>query len=307
MAEPRVSVIVPAYKCAHLIGRAINTIMAQTRPADEIIVVDDGSPDDIPAALRPYGDRITYRRKSNGGAASARNVGIDMATGDLIAFLDSDDLWFPNKLATQLAVFQEYPEVGLVSSRYRIDENDGSVLYCPDLDKPVWDRVVAPTGAEAFQLAMYVWTSVVMVRRSHLGSRRFDTGLRIAEDRDLWVKLVTQSPIYLQSECQGSLVELMGSLSRSDIDLDCECMLKMIHHHKDLLGPAGVRHWEALVYRRWAGTYLSQGRFGRALRLAARRLAYEPLSPEGWWVLAKSSVSALAGFVGAIQLTDMVN
>lgn len=293
MCEPRVSVIIPAYKCAGMIGRAIDSLLAQTRQPDEIIVVDDGSPDDIPEALRPYGDRITYLRKSNGGAASARNAGLDIATGDLIAFLDSDDLWDAAKLKDQLDIFARYPEVGFITSRYRIDSIDGNIDAFPDLDGIPWDSVQNPKGARAFDLAMLAWTSVVVFRRSILGSNRFDVTLKIAEDRDLWVRLVTKTPIYLQSAVTGTLMELKGSLSRENLDLDCRCMLQMLSQHASLLGKDGVRRWKTRVYRRWAGTYLGQGMSNLAIKPALKRLFYQPLSAEGWWALAKSSYHAL--------------
>jgi len=129
----------------------------------------------------------------------------------------------------------------------------------------------------------------VIIRREVLGDNRFDTRLKTAEDRDLWATLVSRTPIYLQSDLTATLIELEGSLSHSDLDLDCQCMLRVVRRHQDLLGVAGVRRWEASVYRRWAATYLGQGNGGKAILPALRRLRYQPLSPEAWWVLAKSS------------------
>ena len=293
MAEVRVSVIIPAYRCAGIIGRSIDTLMAQTRRPDEIIVVDDGSPDDIATAVAPYGNAIRLIRKANGGAASARNAGIDAATGDIIALLDSDDLWQPHKLAGQLAIFAQYPEVGLISSRYIIQTPAGTRSDYPAFDTVAYDRVLRPQGMDLFDLAMLVWTSVVIFRRNVIGTDRFDTTLQIAEDRDLWVRLLAKAPIYFQSEITATLMALENSLSRADLDLDCRCMLRMIGKHQTLLGPVGTRRWEANVYRRWAGSYLGHGLGKKAIRPALRRLCYQPFSAEGWWVLLKSSANAL--------------
>ena len=295
MDDFRVSVIMPAYRCAGTIGRAIDSIMAQTRRPDEIIVVDDGSPDDVASAIACYGDAIQLIHKTNGGASSARNAGIDAATGNVIAFLDADDLWHPRKLERQLDILERYPEVGLVASRYLIRLTAGITVDYPALGLGVFDKPLRPVGRKVFDLSLLIWTSAVTVRTSVLGSDRFDENLKIAEDRDLWIRLVRRSHTYLISRTDSTLIERPGSLSRSDLDLDCQSMLTMIRKHTDLLGPRGVRKWEASVYRRWAGTYLGCGRSDRAIRPAVRRLTYQPFSPEGWWVLLKSSIYALAG------------
>lgn len=299
MVKPRVSVIIPAYQSSRIIGFAIDSLLKQTQLPDEIIVVDDGSSDDIVAALRHYGSSVRLVRKENGGASSARNAGIDIATGDMIAFLDSDDFWHPTKLQEQLRIFEEYPEVGLISSRYLVRMGAGETKEYPPMSSAPWDCVLRPEGEKAFELAMNVWTSVVIFRRELLGDDRFDVNLKTAEDRDLWATLVSRGAIYLQSEMTATLVEMEGSLSRLDLDGDCECMLRVIDKHKSLLGKSGVRKWEASVYRRWAGTHLGHGSGDRAIKPAVRRLWYQPLSAEGWWVLAKSSFVNLGAGLNA--------
>src|SRR5579863_7730993 len=118
MSGPTVSVVIPAYKAAHTIGRALDSLLAQTRPADEILIIDDGSPDDIAGAVAPYGDRVTLLRKPNSGAASARNAGLDRVRGEWVAFLDADDYWEPHKLERQLDVLRWHPEVGVIAGRF---------------------------------------------------------------------------------------------------------------------------------------------------------------------------------------------
>jgi glycosyltransferase involved in cell wall biosynthesis len=107
---PSISAIIPLWNRAHVIGAAVDSVLAQNIPADwslEIIIVDDGSTDDVEGALRPYGNRIScIRHQRNAGAAAARNTGIAATAGDYLAFLDSDDVWMPNKLATQIAFMQ---------------------------------------------------------------------------------------------------------------------------------------------------------------------------------------------------------
>lgn len=105
-----ISVIIPAYNSAKYLSDAINSILQQTMKADEIIVVDDGSTDDTEAVLKKFKGNIRTVYQENAGTASARNRGLQMAQGDIIGFLDADDIWLKNKLELQLNLFQEYPE-----------------------------------------------------------------------------------------------------------------------------------------------------------------------------------------------------
>ena len=100
---PSISAIIPVYNRAHCIGRALDSVLAQTRPVDEILVVDDGSGDDLASALSPYAAAVrVIRHPSNRGAGAARNTGIAKAKSDYVAFLDSDDTWHSDKTARQM-------------------------------------------------------------------------------------------------------------------------------------------------------------------------------------------------------------
>ncbi len=104
-----ISVIIPSYNSAEILPDAIRSVRAQTRPADEIIVVDDGSVDDTAAVCGQFDD-VLYVRQENGGASTARNTGIERSGGDWLAFLDADDIWDPKKLEMQIAALEENPE-----------------------------------------------------------------------------------------------------------------------------------------------------------------------------------------------------
>ncbi|MCL5951129.1 MAG: glycosyltransferase [Chloroflexi bacterium] len=99
---PKVSVVIPTYNRAQLIRETLRSVLAQTYHDFEVVVIDDGSTDNTQEALVAYGSQIRYFRKDNGGQASARNLGIRVASGEYIAFLDSDDLWLPSKLEEQV-------------------------------------------------------------------------------------------------------------------------------------------------------------------------------------------------------------
>src|ERR1700678_803249 len=111
---PTISVIIPTYNRADLIGQALESALAQTHPADEIIVVDDGSTDDTERVVAQYAGQVRYMRQVNAGPSAARNRGIQAASGDFIALLDSDDLWVKDRLERQLAALTLHPGLDFI-------------------------------------------------------------------------------------------------------------------------------------------------------------------------------------------------
>lgn len=129
----RVSVIIPTYNRAEYLVRAIESVLRQTLAVSEVIVVDDESTDSTGERLRPYSSRITYIRQKNAGPAAARNRGIAAAKGDYIAFLDSDDLWLPEKNARQMELFRADPAVAVChTAADLIDDRDAVVERLSD-------------------------------------------------------------------------------------------------------------------------------------------------------------------------------
>ena len=290
MSGTSVSVVIPAYRAAGMIGRAIDSLLKQTRPPDEILVIDDGSPDDLAAALAPYGKRVRRVRQANGGAASARNHGIELVQGDLIAFLDADDYWESSKLERQLAVLKRHPEVGLIAAHYYIEfPGQARSLNHPPLPH-YRDRPLRVGGSEILAIARKIWTSTVLLRRAVLAEDRFDTTLRTAEDVELWMRLALRVPVYLISEPLATLVLEAGSLSRSDVAADSCNMLAVIRRHAAVLGRGGARAWETIVYHEWAAQHLGNGEPRQAIRPAWLRLTLQPWSPRAWWILLKATV-----------------
>ena len=245
--------IIPAYKAEQTIRRAIDSVLAQTVPPTEIIVVDDGSPDDQNAVIEKYGERVSLVRQPNGHTASARNAGLDRAQGDFIAFLDADDYWEPGKLERQLAVFAMHPELGVVGGAY-FTQKPGCERSAVGYDQRWTDRVLDVRGERAFRLATMMWTGVLIVRREILGEERFVSGLEPSEDRDMWVRFVLRGPVYLLSEPMSTAVLEPGSLSRNNIDRDCSKMLEVIRRHRNTLGPLGTLTWRSHTLYRWAAT-----------------------------------------------------
>jgi glycosyltransferase involved in cell wall biosynthesis len=184
---PRVSVIIPTYNSAALVAQAVESALGQTQAPHEVIIVDDGSTDDTAERLQPHFDRIIYVRQKNARVAAARNTGLDRATGDVIAFLDADDAWHPDKLRRQIAVLNERPEIGLLATRLTVWP--GQFLLAGDLVGDFVRERVKEISLSAMLISNLLATSSIVVRRSVLDrAGRFDTELFGPEDYDLWLR-----------------------------------------------------------------------------------------------------------------------
>ncbi|HEY8030154.1 MAG TPA: glycosyltransferase [Gaiellaceae bacterium] len=125
---PLVSAAIITHNRARYLEDAITSVLGQTCRDVELIVVDDGSTDDTDAVVAPYLDRIRYVRQEQRGKAAARNAAVELAQGELIAFCDSDDAWYPDRLDRQLAAFEQSPEVGMVHGQVTVIDSAGCVL-----------------------------------------------------------------------------------------------------------------------------------------------------------------------------------
>jgi glycosyltransferase involved in cell wall biosynthesis len=123
-----VSAIVPVHNQAQYVDQAIESVLRQVLPVAEIIVVDDGSTDSTPEVLERYRQQIRVIRQHRQGVAAARNAGVRIATGDLLAFLDADDIWLPSKLARQVELFYTKPQLGLVHCGLEEIDSNGTVF-----------------------------------------------------------------------------------------------------------------------------------------------------------------------------------
>ena len=181
-----VSVIIPSYNSARYLEKAINSVLSQTYPHIEIIVIDDGSVDNTYEVLCPYQGRIIYRHKENGGPASARNYGLTKAKGEYIAFLDADDYWLPEKLKIQIDFMRSNPDIDLVHANSWIDDGK-SELY------PIFVHDKPPSG-EVFKhlfLSNHICNLTVVVRHECMNRYRFDERDELigCEDYELWLRI----------------------------------------------------------------------------------------------------------------------
>jgi len=186
MKRPSVSVIIPTYnRSAYLVG-AIESVLSQSYCDLEIIVVDDGSTDNTQDVISGYGDRVRYLFQENKGPSSARNLGISAAEGDLIAFLDSDDLWRRDKLEKQVELFEQNSNIGLVASGHDLVNERGELISNYSLKSTELKQL-----HKKQMLRNLFSTPSVIVRKSCFQSVGvFNEKLYFAEDWDMWLRII---------------------------------------------------------------------------------------------------------------------
>lgn len=190
-----VSVIIPTYNRGNWIKEAVESVLTQSYPNYELIVVDDGSSDDTGKALRSINSKIRYIFQPNSGPSSARNKGLELSRGEWIAFLDSDDLWKPEKLTAQMEAFQKEPqfkifytkEIWIRNGKF-VNPRKKHTKYCGW----IYPRCLP---------ACIISPSSVIIHHSvfeEVGC--FDTFLPVAEDYDLWLRISSRYPVKLIPE-----------------------------------------------------------------------------------------------------------
>jgi len=190
--KPLVSVIIPTYNRGWIVKEAIDSVLEQDFSDYELIVVDDGSDDNTPSILKAYGDKIMVLQQSNKGVSAARNRGIAAASGRLIAFLDSDDLWLPGKLSAQVTFFKDHPEAVINQTQEQWIRNGGRVN-----PKKRHHKFSGMIFERSLALCL-VSPSAVMIKKSLFGTVGiFDEHLPACEDYDLWLRISCRYPVHL--------------------------------------------------------------------------------------------------------------
>ena len=200
-----ISVVIPTFNSAAFIGEALDSVMSQTLPVAEIIVVDDGSTDATEAIVAGY-PQVKWTRQSHQGPSAARNCGIRQAQSAWIAFLDSDDLWHPEKLGKQLAALRSFPSAGFSFSTLVsfFDRDNVTVENEPYLPSELQRWLNGKTDREGrafgnvypllLKTNCVLTSSLVARRQALLEAGLFDETMRHGEDHDLWLRLARRWP-----------------------------------------------------------------------------------------------------------------
>lgn len=303
---PQVSVIIPAYNGDRYIVQAVESVLSQTFTDLEIIVVDDGSTDLTHQVLEPYLDRIHYFYQENQGVAVARNRGIKEAKGDLIAFLDQDDFFFPDKLAAQVALFRSSPSLGIVNSGWRLVNEQGNTIsdiepwqYFPKLDLETWI------------VQMPVLPSAMMFSRKWLElAGGFNSEFDSVDDSDLVIRLTVLG-------CEAAwLPQVTVCYRQHDKNVSIKKALKQANlfiklkhnffnkpdlpqHIRELENPA---FYEALTWMAWQLYY--SGYPVEAVEYYQKSFAYTPYSAKKTvidWINRRAAISKAYGLAPPSQ------
>ena len=212
----RVSAVLAAYNATWCIERALDSVLEQSQPPDQVIVCDDGSTDGTPELVeRRYGPRLTVLRLPHRNASAARRIGIEQSSGDWIAFVDADDRWLPEKLARQAAFLQRHPQVRWLTGdgRYVSDEAVLRESWLADYFDRVCDvagDLLPPLVERCFPLV----SATLVERGAYDAVGGLDPGLVHSYDYDLWLRLAARYPGGLMAEPLVDYYSGPGTLSR---------------------------------------------------------------------------------------------
>lgn len=301
MSAPRVSVVIPAYNAAPFIEKTLDSVRAQTFCDYEIVVTDDGSSDGTHAVVERYFERHRLAgrclRQQNKKIAAARNTALRAAEGALIALLDHDDLWYPQKLEKVMAAFDRHPEADLVGHHINVTKN-GAIA---------WTARKGPALPRMYDYLLLVGNalapSATVFRREKalsIGGFRENPEFNTVEDYDFWMRFSEVARYHFLDEALAEypLVENSASSRVEYHHANLEALLR--DHFARRFGPnpgplarLAMRRRLAAVYRSAASKSIESGASRQTqARYIAKMLREFPLDPKNLaraalWMLSK--------------------
>jgi len=294
-SQPLISVITPTYNRADFVVEAVESVLAQTYPHFELLIVDDGSTDNTREVLEPYlkDGRIRLFYQENQGQSVARNRGLDEATGDFVCFLDSDNAWLPDKFEKSLKAFDDNPGSDVVYGDFIVIDEQGREIGT--------NRMKRHSGRITPHLLHdnFVSMNTTMTRRQcFVDMGGFDKNDRLAEDYGLWLRLSTRYKFYYLPALLGYYRVMENQIS-SDKDSRFEANEAIVHHFieafPDALTISERKRGLSRFYVRKARYELSVRRLWSAWRGFVTAVKYDPFWLGPWRFLAKLAVSIPGG------------
>ena len=282
MSKPlSVSVVIPAYNASSFIGRGINSAISQSYPVKEIIVVDDGSSDDLGSVLSQFGGRVTLIRQQNSGASAARNKGVEQASGEYIAFLDADDYWHEKKLELQMSFLAENPDVDLCYCKCcSVDHSESDDFVFP-ADAELGNTRIIDEFTEVF-IDPYFGTPGVVLKRcvfTELGG--YDSTLKNAEDVDLWLRVSWCKKVAKMTQKLFVVVLRPGSLSTlggGGFAANLQVIDKFCDEHPEFRDQHGelIKRAKSIVYAQWGRQMLADAKKKQARENFTKAMMLKP-------------------------------
>ncbi|MBX2990028.1 MAG: glycosyltransferase family 2 protein [Bacteroidetes bacterium] len=295
---PLVSVVIPAYNAERFVGKTIESILLQTYPHFEVLVVDDGSTDSTAGIVKSFAvhdSRVKLLQKPNGGVATARNMGIRNATGEYVAPCDSDDVWYPDRLKAQVeCMIQSDESVGLVYCWSKIiDEDDRPIV---DITHSYEGRVFADLVYSNF---LGNGSCALIRRRCFDAVGEYNGATTPCEEWDLYIRVAERYKVRLVPNILVGYREVLTSLSANHYRMEgaFASLLKEIkHRHPHIPNPI-LRVAKGSYYLYLTGKSNRRSRYGTSLRYLGISLFSDPLrffSSEFHSTLAKAILRFLA-------------
>lgn len=286
---PKASVVIPAYNRSHLLKDTVCAVLSQTEPDLEVIVVDDGSIDDTADVVESINDkRVIYFYKTNGGPASARNLGLSKAKGEYVAFLDHDDKWPHNYLEVMLSSLGKNADFGAAYSPITVVFPDGRKMqsYKRQNGKSGWITIdLFKTG--------FVWTSAALIRRSALENIWFDDSLNQSyEDGDFFLRLSARTQFVFVEEVEAVKTVHTSNFS-AQVGIQPTRILVLERFYFRLGGdeivPAKIaKRRISHACRKVAEDHRRKKGKAAALELYKRAIKYQPVDFRLYWGLIKT-------------------
>ena len=287
----RVSVVTPTWNRARYLPGCIESVLAQEFSGVEHVIVDDGSTDDTPAVLARYakshGARVRTARQENGGQSAAWNRCLDMARGEFVAFLDSDDAWLPGRLARQIPMLEADGGAGMLYAAVRYVDAEGK-------PSPVRrSRRGTPSGRILPTLLLHnvMDSGSVIVRRSALEEAgRFDPAIREGNDWDMWLRIALRHRV-LHDPTLSVLMRRHADQMIADNERMAEGLLRVMEKNLRRLEKDGPEHLSlarrlaARQYLKRARRLLGEGRREEGEARLARALELDPSARPGTVIL----------------------
>ncbi|HPF41448.1 MAG TPA: glycosyltransferase family 2 protein [Phycisphaerae bacterium] len=283
-----ISVVIPSYRSASVLGAALESVFAQSRPADEVIVVDDGGDDDTQEVCRRFVG-VRYLRQANAGASTARNRGAAAAGGDWLAFLDADDEWTPNKLERQVQAMLAQPTADfcITASEVWSEASQEWITYA-------WRGSRDPIALRKRLLIRNIFTglcSSILIRREAFEEVGGFADGKCCEDRRIAIDLLERRHILILDE--ALIRQQPGPAHFSNPERHRREMIALIEDYDSLftaLDPTGFLKLRAVsrMHERSGMHYLENGDVGAALYDLAHAAVRWPLQPNPWKALANT-------------------